>query len=40
MSGILLFIVAVVLLGVAIFSLVSYVRDRRAAQLPTYKKKK
>ena len=40
MSGILLFIVAVVLLGVAIFSLVSYVKDRRSAQLPTHKKKK
>ncbi|MDU7187530.1 MAG: small membrane protein [Klebsiella sp.] len=40
MSGILLFIVAVVLLGVAIFSLVSYVKDRLSAQLPTHKKKK
>ena len=40
MSGILLFIVAVVLLGVAIFSLVSYVKVRRSAQLPTHKKKK
>jgi hypothetical protein len=38
MSGILLFIVAVVLLGVAIYSLVSYVKDRRASQLPVKKK--
>lgn len=40
MSGILLFIVAVVLLGVGVYSLVSYVKDRRSAQLPTHKKKK
>ena len=40
MSGILLFIVAVVLLGVAVYSLVSYVKYRRSAQLPTHKKKK
>lgn len=40
MSGILLFIVAVVLLGVAVYSLVSYVKDRRSVQLPTHKKKK
>lgn len=40
MSGILLFIVAVVLLGVALYSLMSYIKDRRAGQLPIHKKKK
>ncbi|HHG8773702.1 TPA: small membrane protein [Raoultella planticola] len=40
MSGILLILVAVILLGVALYSLVSYVKDRRASQLPTHKKKK
>ncbi|QGN37574.1 small membrane protein [Klebsiella oxytoca] len=40
MSGILLFIVAVVLLGVAVYSLGSYIRERRSAQLPTHKTKK
>ncbi|EIW8607586.1 small membrane protein [Klebsiella aerogenes] len=40
MSGFLLFIVAIALLGVAVYSLVSYIKDRRAGQLPTDKKKK
>ncbi len=40
MSGIILIVVAVILLGVAIYSLVSYVKERRASQLPTHKKKK
>ncbi|WEF26543.1 small membrane protein [Klebsiella aerogenes] len=40
MSGFLLFIVAIALLGVAIYSLVSYIKERRASQLPTDKKKK
>ena len=39
MSGLILFIVAV-LLGVAIYSLVSYLKERRASQLPVHKKKK
>ncbi|NYY80087.1 hypothetical protein DMH27_00710 [Raoultella planticola] len=39
MSGIILIVVAVILLGVAIYSLVSYVKERRASQLPTHKKK-
>ena len=34
MSGLILFIVAVALLGVAIYSLVSYLKERRASQLP------
>ncbi|CAM6917364.1 hypothetical protein KLPMMA089M2_12935 [Klebsiella pneumoniae] len=33
-------IVAVALLGVAIYSLVSYLKERRASQLPVHKKKK
>ncbi|HIE9579042.1 TPA: small membrane protein [Klebsiella variicola subsp. variicola] len=40
MSGLILFIVAVALLGVAIYSLVSYLKERRASQLPAHKKKK
>ncbi|HBT1933154.1 TPA: small membrane protein [Klebsiella pneumoniae] len=32
--------VAVALLGVAIYSLVSYLKERRASQLPVHKKKK
>ena len=40
MSGFLLFIVAIALLGVAVYSLVSYIKERRAGQLPTDKKKK
>lgn len=40
MSGLILFIVAVALLGVAIYSLVSYLKERRASQLPVHKKKK
>ncbi|HED9564737.1 TPA: small membrane protein [Klebsiella pneumoniae] len=40
MSGLILFIVAVPLLGVAIYSLVSYLKERRASQLPVHKKKK
>ncbi|EMM2467042.1 small membrane protein [Raoultella ornithinolytica] len=40
MSGIILIVVAVILLGVAIYSLVSYVKERRASQLPTHNKKK
>lgn len=39
MSGFLLFIVAIALLGVAVYSLVSYIKERRAGQLPTDKKK-
>ena len=38
MSGLILFIVAVALLGVAIYSLVSYLKERRASQLPVHKK--
>lgn len=38
MSGIILIVVAVILLGVAIYSLVSYVKERRASQLPTDRK--
>lgn len=37
MSGLILFIVAVALLGVAIYSLVSYLKERRASQLPVHK---
>ena len=33
-------VVAVALLGVAIYSLVSYLKERRASQLPVHKKKK
>lgn len=40
MSGILLFVVAIVLLAVAIYSLTSYIKDRRSGQLPNHKKKK
>ncbi|HDZ1215471.1 small membrane protein [Klebsiella pneumoniae] len=40
MSGLILFIVAVALLGVAIYSLVSYLKERCASQLPVHKKKK
>lgn len=40
MSGFLLFIVAIALLGVAVYSLVSYIKERRAGKLPTDKKKK
>ncbi|HHT2830382.1 small membrane protein [Klebsiella aerogenes] len=40
MSGFVLFIVAIALLGVAVYSLVSYIKERRAAQLPTDKKKR
>ncbi|MBD3703768.1 small membrane protein [Klebsiella pneumoniae] len=41
MSGLILFIVAVALLGVAIYSPgVSYLKERRASQLPVHKKKK
>ncbi|MGG7981731.1 small membrane protein [Klebsiella aerogenes] len=40
MSGFLLFIVAIALLGVAVYSLVSYIKERRVGQLPTDKKKK
>ena len=39
MSGIILIVVAVILLGVAIYSLVSYVKERRASQLPTLRRK-
>ncbi|KGB07299.1 hypothetical protein DR72_2812 [Klebsiella aerogenes] len=39
MSGFLLFIVAIALLGVAVYSLVSYIKERRAGQLPTDKKR-
>lgn len=40
MSGILLLLAAVILLGVALYSLVSYIKERRASQLPFHKKKK
>ncbi|MRT47243.1 small membrane protein [Klebsiella sp. B345] len=40
MSGIVLIVVAVILLGVALYSLVSYIKERRASQLPFHKKKK
>lgn len=40
MSGIILLLAAVILLGVALYSLVSYVKERRASQLPFNKKKK
>ncbi len=39
MSGLILFIVAVALLGVAIYSLVSYLKERRASQLPVHKRR-
>ncbi len=39
MSGFLLFIVAIALLGVAVYSPVSYIKERRAGQLPTDKKR-
>ncbi|QNK09637.1 small membrane protein [Enterobacter sp. JUb54] len=40
MSGIILIVVAVILLGVALYSLVSYIKERRASQLPFHKKRK
>ncbi|HCI6435011.1 small membrane protein [Klebsiella quasipneumoniae] len=40
MSGLILFIVALALLGVAIYSLVSYLKQQRASKLPVHKKKK
>ena len=40
MSGLILFIVAVALLGVAIYSLVSYLKERRASHVPGHKNKK
>lgn len=39
MSGLILFIVAVALLGVAIYSPVSYLKERRASQLPVHKRR-
>lgn len=40
MSGLILFIVAVALLGVAIYSPCRTSKERRASQLPVHKKKK
>jgi septation ring formation regulator EzrA len=40
MSGIIVLIVALLLLVIAAYNLVSYIRDRRQSELPTKKSKR